>query len=67
MQKGTVKKWDSSRGFGFIITEDDEEIFVNVNDLHVTIKEKRLVEGQRVSFDIKTNMKGDRAVNVKRI
>ena len=67
MQTGTVKKWDSSRGFGFIVTEDDEEIFVNVNDLHVTIKDKRLAEGQCVSFDIKSGMKGDRAVNVKRI
>lgn len=67
MQKGTVKKWDSSRGFGFIVSEDDEEIFVNVNDLHVTIKEKRLIEGQRVSFDLKSDMKGDRAVNVRKI
>ncbi|MBN1408647.1 MAG: cold shock domain-containing protein [Calditrichaceae bacterium] len=67
MKKGTVKMWDSSKGFGFIVTEDDDEIFVNVNDLHVTIKDKRLIEGQRVSFDIKSDMKGDRAVNVKRI
>jgi CspA family cold shock protein len=67
MQKGTVKKWDSSRGFGFIITEKDEEIFVNVNDLHITIRDKRLIEGQPVSFDIKSDMKGERAVNVRRI
>ena len=67
MQKGTVKKWDSSRGYGFIITENDEEIFVNVNDLHVTIKDKRLIEGQPFSFDIKSDMKGERAVNVRRI
>ncbi|MEJ2543246.1 MAG: cold shock domain-containing protein [Calditrichaceae bacterium] len=67
MKKGTVKMWDSSRGFGFIVTEDDEEIFVNANDLHVTIQDKRLNEGQRVSFDVKSDMKGDRAVNVKRI
>ena len=67
MQKGTVKKWDSSRGYGFIIMENDEEIFVNVNDLHVTIKDKRLIEGQPVSFDIKSDMKGERAVNVRRI
>ena len=67
MQKGIVKMWDSSKGFGFIVTEDDEEIFVNVNDLHVTIKDKRLIEDQRVTFDVKSDMKGDRAVNVKRI
>ena len=65
MQKGTVKMWDSSKGFGFIVTQDDDEIFVNVNDLHVTVQDKRLSEGQRVSFDVRSDMKGDRAVNVR--
>ena len=65
MQKGTVKNWNASRGFGFIVTEDEEEIFVNANDLHITLKNSGLIEGQKVSFDIKGDMKGDRAVNVK--
>ena len=65
MQKGTVKMWNSQKGFGFIITEDDDEIFVNVSDLHVTVKDKRLSEGQRVSFDVRSDMKGDKAVNVR--
>jgi CspA family cold shock protein len=65
MQKGTVKNWNASRGFGFIVTEDEEEIFVNANDLHITLKNSGLREGQKVSFDIKSDMKGDRAVNVK--
>jgi cold shock protein len=65
MQKGTVKMWDAHKGFGFIVTDDDDEVFVNVNDLHITIKNKRLIEGQRVAFDVKTDMKGDKAVNVR--
>lgn len=65
MQKGTVKMWNSLKGFGFIISDDDEELFVNAADLHVTIKDKRLVEGQRVAFDVRSDMRGDKAVNVR--
>jgi CspA family cold shock protein len=65
MTKGKVKSWDSSKGFGFILTEDDDEIFVSVSDLHPKIKNKRLVEGQKVKFDLKFDMRGDKAVNVR--
>ncbi len=65
MQKGTVKLWNGQRGFGFIVTDDEDELFVNVNDLHPSIVDKRLVEGQHVKFDVKSDMKGDRAVNVR--
>jgi len=65
MQKGIVKLWNSLKGFGFIVSDDDEELFVNAADLHLTIKGKRLVEGQRVAFDVRSDMKGDKAVNVR--
>ncbi len=65
MQYGYVKMWDSNRGFGFIVTDDEEELFVHVSDLDITVKEKRLRENQRVAFDVKQDMKGDRAVNVR--
>ncbi len=67
MQTGTVKLWDAGKGFGFITTADDDDIFVHANDLHVSIKAKRLFEGQKVRFDLRSDMKGDRAVNVKPI
>jgi len=65
MESGTVKSWDNSRGFGFIITNDDDELFVNVADLHASVQPKRLAEGQKVKFDIKSDMKGDKAVSVR--
>jgi len=65
MQYGLVKKWDTAKGFGFIVTEDDDEIFVHVNDLDITVKEKRLREGQKVAFDIRREFKGDKAVHVR--
>ncbi|OQX87233.1 cold-shock protein [candidate division KSB1 bacterium 4484_87] len=65
MQYGYVKMWDSNRGFGFIVTEDDEELFVHVSDLDITVKGNQLRENQRVAFDVKSDMKGDRAINVR--
>ncbi len=65
MQYGHVKKWEASKGYGFIVSDDDEELFVHISDLDVTIKEKRLRAGQRVAFDVRREVKGDRAVRVK--
>ncbi len=65
MQSGKVKSWDSSRGFGFIISDEDDDLFVNISDLHPSVKPKILQEGQSVKFDVKSDMKGDRAVNVR--
>ena len=66
MKTGTVKMWDSQKGFGFIVNdEDDEDLFVNIRNLHVTLQAKGLREGQAVKFDIRNDMKGDKAVNVR--
>jgi len=62
MKTGKVKMWDSQKGFGFILTDEDDELFVNVSDLVIS---KRLAEGQKVKFDIRSDMKGDKAVNVR--
>jgi len=64
MQFGTVKMWDASRGFGFIASDEDDELFVHANDLDPRCHDRELREGQRVRFDVRREMKGDRAVNV---
>ncbi|MBD3225475.1 MAG: cold shock domain-containing protein [Caldithrix sp.] len=64
MQTGSIKTWNSQKGFGFIETDDDE-LFVNINDLHPSFSGKQPIEGQRVKFDVRSDMKGDRAVNVR--
>ena len=46
-------------------SDDDDDLFVNVSDLHPSVQPKRLAEGQSVKFDIKSDMKGDKAVNVR--
>ena len=67
MATGTVKFFNSNKGFGFIAPEDgSKDVFV-----HVTAVEAAglgsLSEGQRVSFDIETDAKGHRAVNLKEV
>ncbi|MDZ7270160.1 MAG: cold shock domain-containing protein [candidate division KSB1 bacterium] len=65
MKYGTVKKWDPIRGFGFIVSDDDEDFFVHVNDLDPRVRSGGLEEGQRVAFDVRREVKGDRAINVR--
>ncbi|MFQ5708155.1 MAG: cold-shock protein [bacterium] len=65
MQYGYVKMWEPSKGYGFIVSDTEEELFVHVSDLDVTVKNKQLREGQRVSFDARSDMKGDKAIRVK--
>jgi cold shock protein len=65
MEYGTVKSWDAAKGFGFINSDDDDDLFVHADDLDVTVRDKRLRPGQRVAFDVKSEHKGDKAVRVR--
>lgn len=66
MSNGTVKWFNSTKGFGFITGEDNKDIFVHQS----AIQEegfRTLEEGQKVSFDVEASDKGDRAVNVVKL
>ncbi len=65
MKFGTVKMWDASKGYGFISSDDDEDLFVHVSDLDITLKDKGLREGDRVKFDVRHDLKGDKAIRVR--
>ena len=60
---GTVKWFDSKKGYGFIIAENGKEIFVHFSGI---VKEgfKSLNEGQTVEFEIGKGAKGEQALNV---
>ena len=64
MPQGTVKWFNEKKGWGFIVKEDSEDIFVHYS----AIKGdgfKTLSEGQRVRFDIEQGEKGPAAANVE--
>ena len=65
MTRGFVKENDSLKGFGFIAGDDGEDYFVHVSGLREHLKGKGLRGGQKVSFDIDRDIKGDTAVNVR--
>ncbi|HTF06530.1 MAG TPA: cold shock domain-containing protein [Bacteroidia bacterium] len=61
MKKGTVKFFNSTKGFGFIKIEGtDQEIFVHVTGLKDEIR-----ENDTVVFEVQEGKKGLNAVNVK--
>jgi CspA family cold shock protein len=61
--QGTVKFFNSEKGFGFIKHDDSsKETFVHVSGLIDEIK-----ENDRVEFDVQNGKKGLNAVNVKLI
>ena len=62
MIKGIVKEYDRLKGFGFITGQDGEDYFVHVSGLREYLKRRGLREGQKVSFDIDYDMKGDKAL-----
>lgn len=66
MKYGTVKMYNTQRGFGFIVEDESgDELFVNAADIHPKMQGRPLREGQRVKFDVRSDMKGDKAVNVR--
>ena len=61
MQKGTVKFFNETKGFGFITPNDGgSEIFVHSSGLIDNIRESDVV-----SYDVEQGRKGPNAVNVK--
>jgi cold shock protein len=63
MEKGTVKWFNSAKGFGFIARESGEDVFVHFKAIAGS-GYKSLNEGDRVSFDVEKGPKGLQASNV---
>ena len=63
MNKGTVKWFNSEKGFGFITSEEGKDLFVHFSEIQ---KDgfKTLEEGEKVTFDVKEGQKGPQAANV---
>jgi len=63
MEKGTVKWFNDSKGFGFLERENGEDVFVHFSAI-TGDGFKSLAEGDKVSFDVVKGPKGLQAANV---
>ncbi|MCK9444169.1 MAG: cold-shock protein [Tissierellaceae bacterium] len=61
--KGTVKWFNAEKGFGFITTEEGNDVFAHFSQIN---KEgfKTLEEGQEVEFNVVEGAKGLQAENI---
>ncbi|RKY27466.1 MAG: cold-shock protein [Planctomycetota bacterium] len=65
MAAGTVKWFDSKKGFGFIQEDDGDDIFVHYSNI-AGDSFKTLNEGDRVTFEVEQGNKGPFAKNVQK-
>ncbi|MEG0369554.1 MAG: cold-shock protein [Hungatella sp.] len=64
MNKGTVKWFNGTKGYGFITNDETgEEVFVHFSGI-ISDGYKTLEDGQKVTFEITEGNRGMQAVNV---
>ncbi len=63
MATGTVKWFNSEKGFGFITQDGGADVFVHFSAI-AGDRYKELKENQRVEFDVMSGDKGPQADNV---
>ncbi|MFV0246526.1 MAG: cold-shock protein [Mycoplasmatales bacterium] len=60
---GTVKWFNSEKGFGFITDEEGNDVFVHFSNIQAD-GYKSLEENDNVSFEVEESDKGPTAINV---
>jgi CspA family cold shock protein len=66
MIQGTVKWFNDSKGFGFITTQDGQDVFVHHSDIQ-SDGYRSLNEGAKVQLEVVAGPKGPRASKVTAI
>jgi cold shock protein len=65
MAIGTVKFFNTSKGFGFIAPEGGaKDVFVHATAVEAAGM-RTLSEGQKIAFDIQPDARGSKAVNLR--
>lgn len=63
MMNGTVKWFNSDKGFGFITGDDGKDVFAHFSQIN-SDGFKTLDEGQAVSYEVAQGPKGPQAENI---
>lgn len=66
MRKGTVKWFNNQKGYGFIVQDDNTDIFVHYSGI-VADGFKSLEEGDVVQYETVNGEHGVQAVNVEKV
>jgi CspA family cold shock protein len=64
--QGTVKWFNSEKGYGFIRVDDGNDVFVHYTAINGD-GYRALEEGQQVEFDIVEGQRGPQAANVTKL
>jgi len=65
MPRGTVKFFNSEKGYGFLSVEGGEDVFVHYSNIDGS-GYRSLDEGQTVEFEVGEGRKGPEALNVRK-
>ncbi|HAM01944.1 MAG TPA: cold-shock protein [Acidimicrobiaceae bacterium] len=67
MAEGTVKWFNSTKGYGFVTPDDGSpDVFVHFSAIEGT-GYRELTEGERVEYDATAGAKGPQATKVRRL
>ena len=66
IMEGKVKWFNDKKGYGFIETESEGDIFVHYSGIEDTGGFRSLQEGEKVDFQIEQTQRGPQAVQVKK-
>jgi len=66
MKQGTVKWFNSEKGFGFIEIDGENDVFVHFSAIQGE-GFKTLDEGQKVEFEVVDGNRGPQAANVTKL
>lgn len=67
MVNGKVKWFNATKGYGFLSTEEGNDVFVHYSALEDSGEFRTLEEGQDVQFEIIEGSKGPQASNVVKL
>ena len=64
--EGTVKWFNDKKGYGFLETESDGDVFVHYSGIEESGGFRSLKEGEKVIFQLEQTQRGPQAVQVKK-